>query len=317
MLRAIPTYCAMETKGRKKRRKRLVRAVGDDLPPFRVSPRDRRIIRAVYEHRALTTDQIQGLLFPTKAGLTHCQHRLKLLFHHGYLFRDEQPTKLSEGRKPLVYFLDAKGAAVLSEMFDLERGELDWHPRHNVVSHPFLNHLLETNEVRVAVEVAAEQQEAVVRQWLDEKTLKGSQMKEYVTFNGPQGGRFRAAIVPDGYFLLETREWSFRFFLEVDRGTVTGQWNRYGRRSWAKKTRAYLAYYRSGKYERRYGSSKGRVLTATVNEKRLATLKTITEGAGGRDRFWFTTFDRVTPETVLTAPIWHKAGDSGLYALTR
>jgi len=34
--------------------------------------------------------------------------RLKLLFHHGYLFRDEQPTKLTEGRRPLVYVLDQK-----------------------------------------------------------------------------------------------------------------------------------------------------------------------------------------------------------------
>ena len=307
----------METKGRKKRRKRLVRVAADDLPPFRLSSRDRRAIRAVYEHRALTTDQIQRLLFPTRAGLTQCQHRLKLLFHHGYLFRDERPSKLSEGRKPLVYFLDTKGAAVLRETFDFEGDELDWHPRHNAVSELFLNHLLETNEIRVAVAVAAEQRDAVVRQWLDEKTLKSSQMKEYVTFTGPQGGRFKAAIVPDGYFLLETPEWSFRFFLEVDRGTVTGQWDRHGRRSWARKVRAYLAYYRSGKYERRYGSSKGRVLTVTVSEKRLITLKTTTEKAGGDDRFWFTTSERVAPETVLTAPVWQKAGHSGLYALIR
>ena len=60
--------------------------------------------------RALTSEHIQALHFPTKAGRTHCQMRLKLLFHHGYLFRDEQPTRLTEGRRLLVYFLDQKGA---------------------------------------------------------------------------------------------------------------------------------------------------------------------------------------------------------------
>jgi len=59
--------------------------------------------------RALTSEHIRALYFPTKAGQTHCQIRLKLLFHHGYLFRDEQPTKLAEGRRPLVYFLDQRG----------------------------------------------------------------------------------------------------------------------------------------------------------------------------------------------------------------
>ena len=66
-------------------------------------------IQSVYEFRALTTEQIAALHFRTKAGRTHCQTRLKLLYHHGYLFRDEQPIKLTEGRRPLVYFLDRKG----------------------------------------------------------------------------------------------------------------------------------------------------------------------------------------------------------------
>lgn len=307
-------YQATETPSR---RKRLERSSPENLPAHRLVEKDRQIIYAVYTHRVLTADQIQRLLFRTKTGRTHCQHRLKLLFHHGYLGRDEQPTKATDGRKPLVYFLDVKGAEMLCQWLDLDRDELDWHPRHNGVTSMFLEHLLETNDVRVAVELAAQDNGIVLLEWLDDRTLKSKQMKDYVTFQGPEGGEYEAAIVPDGYFHLQTADFTFRFFLEADRATVTGQWDRYGRRSWAKKIRSYLAYYRSGLYAERYGSSKGRVLTVTVSERRLATLKQVTEDAGGRDRFWFTTFDQVSPKTVLTGRVWQKAGSSGRFALAR
>ena len=307
------TYQFTETPSRLKR---LERSSPENLPPHRLVAKDRQIIQAVYEHRVLTTDQIQQLLFPNKTGRTQCQHRLKLLFHHGYLRRDEQASKDGEEKKPLVYFLDSRGADLLCEEHKLEPNELDWHPRHNTISSLFLGHLLETNEVRIAIEIAAQQRSITLREWLDDKTLKSKQMKDYVAFRGPEGGTYKAAIVPDGYFHLETAEYSFRFFLEADRGTVTGQWDRYGRRSWARKVWAYLEYYRSGMYEQRYGSSKGRVLTVTVSERRLATLKRITEEAEGRDRFWFTTFDQISPETILTGRVWQKAGYSGLFTLT-
>ena len=62
----------------------------------------RQVVKAVYTHRALTTPQIEALLFPPENGQDHStktsrvRYRLKMLFQHGYLFRDEQPTKLSE-----------------------------------------------------------------------------------------------------------------------------------------------------------------------------------------------------------------------------
>ena len=76
----------------------------------------------------------------------------------------------------------------------------------------------------------------------------------------------------------------------------------------------FRAYWRE--YRQRYGTDKGRVLTVTTGERRLANLKSITEDAGGRKKFWFTTFAQVSPETVLTDRIWQVASKKGLYALT-
>lgn len=235
-----------------------------------------------------------------------------MLFHHGYLFRDEQPQKLSEGRKPFVYFLDLLGAEYLSK---LRGSEIDFDPDENKVSYPFLDHRLAANEVRVHISLSAKHHGFEILTWLDDKALKSPQMKDTVTIKGKQGGKERAAVVPDGYFRLDAKDDVYNFFLEVDRGTVTGEATEWGKRDWARKVKAYLEYYRSGKYEKRYSTSDMRVLTVTTGDKRLANLKTITEGAGGKARFWFTTYKRLAKHDVLTSPIWDVSSKDTLQAL--
>jgi hypothetical protein len=246
---------------------------------------------------------------------------LRQLFDHEYLWRDEQPTKLSQGRAPLVYRLDTKGADLLAETWGLERADLDWDSRDKNVSDPFLNHLLRTNDVRVDIAVAADKHGFVIAEWRDDKTLKREHSKDYVVITNEKGRKQQVAIVPDGYFCLsisgEDELTETHFFLEIDLRTVVGHASYWGRRDWNRKVKAYIEYFQNGKYEERYGARQGRVLTVTTGERRLDNLKSITEDAGGKKRFWFTTFDRVTPETVLTERIWQVASQRGLRALTR
>jgi hypothetical protein len=46
----------------------------------------------------------------------------------------------------------------------------------------------------------------------------------------------------------------------------------------------------------------------TTGERRLANMMDQTERAGGQELFYFTTFDKVSPATVLAQPIWQPAG---------
>lgn len=294
----------------------LERAPADQLPTFRLTQRDRAVIQAVYEYRALTSTQIEELLFAgQKRRETRCRKRLRRLYDHGYLWRDEQPTKLSQGRAPLVYRLDTKGADLLVDWFGQERDDLDWHPREKTISNLFMNHLLRTNDVRIAITRAATKNGFRIKEWRDDKTLRSEHWKDVVVIKDEQEKEEKVAIVPDGYFVLWTAEYDFHYFLEVDLRTVVGQASHWGRRDWHRKVQAYLAYYNSGQYQQRYGVEKGRVLTVTTGEGRLKNLKKITEDAGGRKRFWFTTFDRLTADSVFTEPIWHIATKRGLHAL--
>ena len=284
------------------------------LPNFHLTKRDIAIVEAVYAHRALTTQHIETLLFRPSTH-SRCLLRVRLLHQHGYLLRSGQPQELSEGRRHYVYWLAQKGAELVAINQGREVPELDWRLGEHKVKTDFLEHLLDTNTFRIAVTLALHKLGYALEAWRDDRTLKREHAKESVTIHGPQGGSEQVAFVPDGYFSYAAGDYTYRQFLETDRRTVTGSSEVEKRPDWARKVNAYLAYYNSEKIHERYGSRKGRVLTVTTGEKRVANLKAITEREGGKGKFWFTTLDQVTPETVLTAPIWRKAGSDELHSL--
>jgi hypothetical protein len=325
-----------QTSETRSRRSRIGRVANDARPSFRLTPRDASIVLAVYEHRVLTTVQIQRLFFGERdpedqantnnknALNSRCQYRLQALYHHGYLLRDEQPQKLSEGRKPLVYFLDKQGAELVAGMKEIPMTALDWKRGEHKMSYSGLNHLLATNDVRISITLSARRNNAVISEWIDDRTLRSRQTRDVVTLKAANGATQKAAIVPDGYFTLETvgsgsadgeKGHYYHQFIEVDLGTMTGASSVWGRRDWSRKIRAYLEYYRSGKYQERYGTKSMRVLTVTTNERRLATLREATGAVGGKSRFWFTTFARLQNEDPLTDTIWHVSGSGDLRAL--
>lgn len=297
----------------------MTRAKPGQLPPFRLTPRDLEIVKAVWQHRALTTAQVERLFFRPMVDSRpnpRCQHRLKLLFHHGYLARYEQPQLLSEGRQPLIYQLDRKGADMLMAELSLEPQELDWRPDQNEVSPFFARHLLATNDVRIAMTQAAADRGWTIESWIDDKSLRSREMKDYVTVARAKGRRRRTAIVPDGYCALFDGKYRYHHFFEIDRATTTGQSTVSGRRSWELKVQAYLSYWKTGLYQKRYKTKSYRVLTVTTGPTRLENLKRITEDAGGGSLFWFTTFDEARRETILGEPIWSYAGSEDRHTLT-
>lgn len=304
---------------RKPRLPQRLRAKTEELPPFRLTKRDQQIVRAVYEYRALTTQQIYELVFaPIDAQIppapsSRCLHRLKLSFHSGYLRRDELPHVLIEGRKSFVYRLDKRGAELLAMLDGCEVSELDWRPSEHL-GHQFLDHLIQTNDARVAITRSAKRHGGTIEKWLDERTLSRFQ-KDIVTLTSDTGRKQKAAVVPDGYFHLSTDAHHYHQFLEVDRGTVTGSSEMWTTRTWARKVITYIEYYQSGKYHERYHTKSMRVLCVTTGEKRLRNLLEVTRESGGKSRFWFTTLERVQESDVLVDPIWQDAVREGTRSL--
>lgn len=315
-----PVYEKSSPPSKPVRRKWTVRADTNALSPLRITERDLAMVYGIYAYRALDSDQLQRLFFPAKgenqrSRQVHCRQRLSLLFHHGYVMRTERAIKPSDGRKPLIYSLDKKGAELLIQYGGIDLDEFNWRPRDSVVDtgDPFLEHLLQTNEVRIALTLAAPVANAEVVRWVDDKTLRSRHWKDYVTLSTEQGTAQKVAIVPDGYGQLSSfnqhkEQANDYFFFEVDLGTSTGWASDSQQRSWGRKIRAYLEYYTSGMYQARYGTQSLRILTATTSERRLRHLMAWTERAGGKSRFWFTTLAEIKQHNILTDPIWQIAG---------
>jgi hypothetical protein len=98
---------------------------------WRLTPRDRWIIRMLHEHRVLTAHQITALAFPSfRSG----RMRMRELFQYGVVDRF-QPF-ISVGTAPMHYVLAPAGATVLAAENGLDVKELGYrHDRAFGVAH--------------------------------------------------------------------------------------------------------------------------------------------------------------------------------------
>ncbi len=174
----------------------------------------------------------------------------------------------------------------------------------------FLDHLLHLNDVRIAITLAVRQQGFELIRWLDEPYFRAN--KDYITVPTPGGKRRKYPLLPDGYFLLGNLPQGVtgraHFFLEIDRGTEPLD-------KFTPQIIAYDEYVRSGAYEQRFSAKSLRILIVTTTDKRLANLQTATRRVSTASYYWFTTFDRVTQEKVLTHPIWCKLNGADTHEL--
>lgn len=302
---------------KKELRRRYERA--EEYPSRRFTPRDGRIINWVYRMRFLSRKQIQRLEFkPNQAR--YCRARLRWLYDEGYLDRRRMDLRTGFGANMPIYCLDEKGADWIALNQKMGRSEVDWKPRDNRVKIYFMEHTLAINDFWIDIVLATRESEHELVRWIDERTLKSDEMKDYV--EDPSGSG-RISIIPDGYFCLGLPDGRRACFaLELDRGTVT-------RDRWKTKIRGYVEYTKSGRYEKRYGTPSLRVLTAVAAARRAGTreeeerkirrrvekIKKWTEDEGGKRIFWFAGEADLGPETVLTDPVWQMAGQEGQYRL--
>ena len=267
-------------------------------PSMHLTTRDKAIVRAVYDYRLLKQTQIARLFF---GGRSAAQRVLVRLYQHGYLER--RFLSVHGGRSPTLYVLDKRGVELLRTEFGLDKVH-----RYGAgdLKSDFLAHLLAINDVRIAVTLAAARAGYELLRWNSDAEHKADY--DYVRIVSAGGRSQQVSLIPDGYFRLKTPYGYMSAFVEMDLGTMTLA-------RFQSKVRAYLGYHRSGAFERRYQAQAMRVLTVTSSLKRLENLKGATEAAGGRQPFAFAPLGEITPETVLTQPVWWVASESGRVAL--
>jgi hypothetical protein len=109
--------------------------------------------------------------------------------------------------------------------------------------------------------------------------------------------------------LLVTPQHYLRYLLEIDRSTEDNP------RFLREKILPGLAYLKSQAYEERFGHRSGRWLVVTTGERRLNNMLRQSRKAETKGLFYFTTYDRLNPDTMLRAPIWRRADRDDLVPL--
>lgn len=126
----------------------------------------------------------------------------------------------------------------------------------------------------------------------------------------------RQHLIPDALFTIRAKGKEHFFLMEMDRGTISANrmFTRY---------KAYYDWWRGGGPTNDFGIASVRILTMTVNEKRMENLLrscfSVKEDRQGSALFWFSTtnnLDIFKPWKLLD-PIWRKAlpEDHSLYSL--
>jgi len=272
---------------------------------MRLTERDIEIIKTVHDCRVLRGDQLQDLFFGSQSTASY---RLARLYQHEYLDRHFLPTVGGLASSPTLYTVGRQGINVLRRVLDCGPEGIRKRLGAKQLSPLFLEHVLQINQVRVAVMLAAKRNQYQLHAWLDDAELKSNY--DRVTIPTGTGRKRTVSLIPDSYFTLQVPQGRANFFLELDRGTMTA-----GR--FKSKILAYQAYIASGQYERRYGTRSLRVLTVTLGPKRLKNLMSVTETVGGDRVFWFALLEQITAETVLDEAIWQVAGQQEKMRLIR
>jgi len=159
------------------------------------------------------------------------------------------------------------------------------------------------------MDACAENEDVSLEQWIPEGEFWAH--PDRVEYRLASGQKARRLVRPDGFFVIRKGKQQSRLLLEIDCATEDNP--RFAR----EKVRPGVAYLRSAAYKQRFGYQSGRWLVVTTGERRLRNMKRQTELAVGKDAqvFWFTTADKITPQSVLTASIWLRGGDDRPSAL--
>lgn len=172
------------------------------LLAWRLTPRDRWIIRMLHEHRVLTSHQITALAFPSfRSG----RMRLRELFLWGVLDRFQPFVTI--GTAPMHYVLAPAGAAVLAAENGLDIKDLGYrHDRAFGIAHSLrLAHTVGVNDWFTALVTHARHHNSseLCAWWSETRCAR----------------HFGDLVKPDAYGRWHHDSRQIEFFLEYDFGT--------------------------------------------------------------------------------------------------
>lgn len=278
--------------------------------------RDIAIFRDLARYRFLDRKQIQGLHFPEDTTGRACRRRLLELVGAGFVDRlSLLYAHPATGSPAAVYQLSRKGYEFLADHHDDERFRV--MPTESVLPH-LLQHWLALSETHIMLDKAIERQSVVqLGGWLNEYDIvnKAEQQpeKRYCLYTLIRENP-RLVCAPDAGFVLSAGGHSRVYYVEQDRATSGVQQLASG------KTKGYAAMFENGLHKRHFSAATlpaFRVLLITTGKKRRDNIRAAIKTKPGANLWWFASTDDLTPETILTDPVWFVCADDEPHSIIR
>jgi hypothetical protein len=277
----------------------------------KLTARDIEIIMDVYTYRYLATSQLKRLHFCSEKTTWR---RLVKLARRGFIKPFSVPN-IPE----YVYFLDKKGAEIVSIELQKDIEELEWH-RHTrqPKDYYFLRHFLAINNFRILITQACKDTPITLLGFIPEYI--GTQTKEGYVKKLIRDQIDGLSHTPDAVFALEKDGKSALFFLEIDRGieVVSDP-----ERGLLKAIVFYLHYWSSQKWQRYSKDFQRefktfRTLIITTSKERVKHVREATSAypfESHAKRFLWVTVESQVTEDWLFEPIWQslEITDTKLY----
>jgi len=142
----------------------FTRVAEEKRPSLSVQSRDIEILKAVMDHRFITSNQLKALLWwiPERS----LQGRLKKLYHHKFLNRpkEQRVLRIMDDYHEMVYSLDDRGVDLLANQLGIDKGKIKWMAKSSHSS--YIKHSLMISEFRITLTLATQLPEERVRRRL-------------------------------------------------------------------------------------------------------------------------------------------------------
>lgn len=277
--------------------------------------RDIEVIASVARYYTLSRGQINRLHFPNDHDGRITRKRLRVIHEEGLINRTNmQVVNPAMGAPAYVYYPSAKGCDFLSQELKDDRYKAVCTRTPNWM---YLYHWVEVAQTHITLDQAVAKTPGIrVDEWISEWSIACPDEKEpekkyrLYTRLGP-----KLICAPDAAFLLEKDDFKKVFYVEQDRDTTQS-----AARVAAQKCHGY-----AGLFERRLHISrhfrdtnveKFSVLFVTPSPNRRDALRSAFQSKPAAWLYKFASQTELTPETFLTAAIWHSC-DNGPGAILK
>ena len=262
---------------------------------MRLTERDLHILQAIYAYdEMLSFSQIKRLFF---SGKSQAENRMMLLYQNKFVNRPNQEQRRMVPE--MVYWLDKRGAEVVASLQGTPFRSFTWRKRPSLFQ---VDHRLAVNDFRMDMEEACKMDPYIsLETWVPESEFLANPDRIEYDYKNRSIPR---KIQPDGFFMLKFPKRRLRYLLEIDRGTEDNP------RFMREKIIPGMAYLESKAYKKRFGHNSGRWVVVTTSEERMGNMLNQARIAKAKGLFYYTTFDQVSPETMLHSPIWRRADRS-------